>query len=368
MDIDEQPHCTSIPSQRGSEGRYGRRMRSFKNDDEGLTHIIEFSLSLIIVLVVLAGYFTAVDTQFIIHTPDDSKREHECIRFSEILMEDSGNAKIGSNLTTSSWETLGADILIQDLTRPGLAKEGSPFGIISLEKVEGLRNLTYKHLRSILAIDSYEFNIEVSTTNGTRLAFFGYSHDGAQKLSAVHRIVILSRGDKVETGSLTFRLFEGVNRRSLVTVNEFMYHPEDGKNEWMELYNPSDEAVDLSTLALYTYSGQTFRDFLKGPSLILPGKGYGIIIDDPETPGQYNFSRDAMVFVTTDDHISKGGLQNEGMDLFIQGETFRPYSYTYNNTLGGDGNGRSLEWSSANGGWKSSLVDEGTPGYLNSVA
>ncbi len=147
-----------------------------------------------------------------------------------------------------------------------------------------------------------------------------------------------------------------------------MYFPDEGKNEWIELYNPSDEAVNLSSFALYSQRGQTFRDLLEGDTFILPGHGYALIADDAETWNQYNITAGTIKFIVADGNIGKGGLSDTEMDFFFQGETFRSKSYSYNNTLGGNGNGRSLEWSLVEGGWKQSAFNEGTPGSKNSVA
>jgi hypothetical protein len=341
--------------------------RRFREDEDALSHIIEFSFSLIIVLFILAGYFTAVDSEFIIHSPDDSKRQDECIRYSELLIGDSGMARSGVNNTTTHWENLDAQTLAGNLTRPGFALENARFGIISEEKISGLRNITYKHLLAILPIKNYNLNIEVIELNGSAIAFFGYSHEGARKVSETKRIVLLNGSERDRPVSFIFRLFEGVNRRTLVIVNEFMYLPEEGKNEWVELYNPSDEAVNLSTFAFYSQIGQTFRDHLGGETLILPGNGYGLILDDGETTNQYNVSSGTLTFYVKDDYIGKGGLSDKGMDFFFQGETFRSQNYSYNETLGANGNGKTLEWSYLEGGWKESAVIGGTPGRENSV-
>jgi len=340
----------------------------FREDDEGLTHIIEFSLAMVIVIFILAGYFTAVDNEFILHTPDDSKRQDECIRFSDLIIGDTGSAKLDANTSTTHWETLGPVHLGMNLTRPGLAMENSNFGIISLEKVLGLRNVTYNHLRSILSIRKYNFNIEITEIDGTTIAFFGHSQEGGAKVSGINRVLLLRGGERDRPVSFIFRLFEGVNRRTLLQVNEFMYFPDEGKNEWIELYNPSDEAVNLSSFALYSQRGQTFRDLLEGDTFILPGHGYALIADDAETWNQYNITAGTIKFIVADGNIGKGGLSDTEMDFFFQGETFRSKSYSYNNTLGGNGNGRSLEWSLVEGGWKQSAFNEGTPGSKNSVA
>ncbi len=340
--------------------------RGLGEDEDALSHIIEFTLALIIFLIVIAGYFKAVDTEFVIHTPEDSRRDELCIRYSETLIRDTGMAKTTAGNTTH-WETLTPEELEQNLTRPGLASEGGEFGIISEEKILGLRNLTYPRMREILSIGKHNFNLEVTELNGSRITFFGFSSDGVKKGSRVERVLVMKNGTGERAVKLTFRLFKGINIRTLVRVSELMYHPEGSRHEWIELYNPSDEAVNLSTLTLYTQKGTIARDHLHGDSMILPGKGHGVVADNEAVWSEYNVSSDALKLYVNDQYIGQGGLSNTGMDITIAGEDFRTQSYSYNNTFGGDGNGYSLEWSYEENAWRESRVKGGTPGRANSV-
>jgi len=357
--------CNSIPSSKDPFPRGGRSWTHFHEDEGALTHIIEFSLALVILLFILAGYFTAVDNEFTFYSQDDTRRDERCYRYSDLLLGDTGLAETGEGNITA-WEELSPDELQVNLTRPGLAAEGRPYGMISGSKILGFRNLTYLHIRSTLAITKRHFNFEITETDGTRIATFGYSDQGATKISTLERIVVLVENGSERTVKFIFRLFEGVNRRTLVRANEIMYHPEEGKGEWIELYNPSDEAVDLSTFGLYTQQDSTF-DALRGDSLILPGKGYAVILDSEDTQGQYSIPSHALPVFVRDNNLGQGGLIDTEMDFSFQGESFRGHHYSYNNTMGGNGNGRSLEWSLEDGGWKGSTIQGGTPGKENSV-
>lgn len=359
------PYLNSDDGSRYQHFNKGRSSTLFHEDECALSHIIEFSLALIILLFILAGYFTAVDNEFTYYSQDDTRREEQCYHHSDLLLGDTGLAETeGGNIT--AWENLSPDELQANLTRPGLALEGQPFGMISGSKVLGFRNLTYLHIRSTLAITKHHFNFEITEINGTRIVTFGYSHLGASKISSLERIVVLRENGSERAVKFIFRLFEGVNRRTLVRVNEIMYHPEEGKGEWIELYNPSDEAVDLSTFGLYTQQDSTF-DALRGDSLLLPGKGYAVILEGEDTLGQYAIPGNTLPIYVRDNNLGQGGLIDTEMDFSFQGESFRGHHYNYNNTMGGNGNGRSLEWSLQAGGWKESAIQGGTPGMENSV-
>ena len=354
-------------SLRSDHDRFERMARHFREDENGLSHIIEFSLALILILITLAGFFTAVDSEFILHTPDDNKRQDECIRYTHLLVGDTGSARLNGNDTTTRWETLNASVLDNDLIRPGFAQENESYGVISHHKVAGLRNLTYKDMLSILSIRKYQLNIEVSEVDGAVIASFGYSHDVASKVSETNRVLVMAGDGDLRPVKFTFRLFEGIKRRALVRVNELMYQPEDGKNEWIELYNPTDEAVNLSSFALYFQAGQTFRDSLVGDSLILPGHSYGLIIDRDETWTQYPIAPGTVRFLVKDGNFGKVGLSDDDMNFFFQGETFVGMTYSYTSEPGGNGNGNTLEWSVTQQDWVESLVSNGTPGSENSI-
>ncbi len=352
---------TDSPGFPGYNGRFNHT--GFRKDEDALTHIIEFTLALIILIIVIAGYFQAIEHKFIIQSPEDSRRDEVCIRLSERLLDDSGNAITGSG-NTSQWERLDSMAIAENLTRPGLAAEGRDFGVISQEKLLGLRNVTYEKLLDILAMEDYYFNIEILELDDTRLIHFGLSSDGVKGVSEVKRIAILQNDTGERTVKVNIRVFEGVNKRTLVRVNEFMYHPEEGKHEWVELYNPSDEAVDLSTFAMYVNT----RDQLRADNKILPGKSYGVISDSEAAWSEYAISPDALPFLVKDNALGLNGFSDIGMEFVIAGQWFRTQKYSYNSTLGGNGDGHSLEWSSASGGWVSSAGVGGTPGRVNSVA
>lgn len=337
----------------------------FREDEDALSHIIEFSLSLIIFLFILAGYFTALDNEFIIHSPNDARREEDCIRYSDVIIGDTGSALTDTGNTTY-WESLSPEEMDENLTRPGLAAENSEFGVISHGKIMGLRNVTYPNMRSILKITKFNFNIEITELNGSRIVYFGYSSSGAKELSQVDRIVHLQDGNDSRTVKLFFRLFKGTDRRTLIRINEIMYHPQEGKDEWIELYNPSYEAVEVSNFALYTQGNTTFDQFT-GEPMFIPGKSYGIIVTTDETLDQYNVPDTTVILRVKDNNLGQGGLRDDSMDLFIAGESLRSEYYFYNNTLGGNGNGRTLEWSVTSNGWQESQLIGGTPGEWNSA-
>lgn len=352
---------TDPPDIPGIKGRFN--LSGFRKDEDALTHIIEFTLALIILIIVIAGYFQAIEHKFIIQSPEDSRRDEVCIRLSERLLDDPGMAITGSGNTTQ-WERLDPQAIAENLTRPGLAAKGRDFGVISQEKILGLRNVTYETLLDILVMEGYYFNIEILELDDTRLIHFGLSSDGVKGVSEVKRIALLQGENGDRTVKVNIRVFEGVNKKTLVRVNEFMYHPEEGKHEWIELYNPSDEAVDLSTFALYVNT----RDQLRADNKILPGKGYAVISDSEATWVEYNISADALPLLVKDNALGLNGFSDTGMEFVIAGQWFRTERYSYNNTLGGDGDGDSLEWSYASGGWISSATVGGTPGRVNSVA
>ncbi len=342
--------------------------RRFREDEEALSHIIEFTIALIIFVFVITGYLSAVNSKFVVNSPADSRRDENCLKLSEIIIGDTGMARTHAGNTTD-WERLSPDELDRNLTRPGLALAGSGFGVLSEAKVVGLRNLTYLRMKSLLSLTNLDFNIEIMELNGTGIAFFGPSSDTAHRLSQVDRVVLL-KNNASDTGravKLKFRLFQGISRRPLVRVNEIMYHPNGDKHEWLELYNPSDEAVNLSTLVLYTYTGNIFRDFPEGDSMILPGGGYAVLASNSMVWNEYAVSPTALRLTVKDGAFAQGGLPDTGATISIAGEGFREMSCLYNNTLGGDGNGKSLEWSVQHGDFLESLNAGGTPGSRNSV-
>jgi cardiolipin synthase A/B len=113
---------------------------------------------------------------------------------------------------------------------------------------------------------------------------------------------------------------------STIVINEVMYDPtqDDNYNEWIELYNPTNQSINVSGWSITDNSAE---DFLKGDSdngngtTIIPPNGYAIIADHG-TKVYENFSvSDNAIRLYVDDYSIGNGLGNDQDKLILKNST-----------------------------------------------
>jgi PKD repeat protein len=147
-----------------------------------------------------------------------------------------------------------------------------------------------------------------------------------------------------------------------LVINEIMYNPigSDTNHEWIEIWNKGPSNINLTGFKLYEASTNHSLNIYQG-SLNIPSNGYAIL-----TASGSVFLQDHPFFSGTIIDTSFS-LSNTGELLSIKDNTGTILdTISYQNTWGGDGNGKTLERDDL-GHFIESLVVGGTPGYQNSV-
>ena len=125
-----------------------------------------------------------------------------------------------------------------------------------------------------------------------------------------------------------------------VAINEIMYNPASG-NEWVELFNSGDSTVNLTGWVIKDAANNTFGDLTN--------------VEIP--PGEYVVVEETGAVLNND---------NDEVHLFDDSMT-EVDNATYDDSMGADGNGKTLEYNPVTDTWEESLVDGGTSGHRNSV-
>jgi cardiolipin synthase len=112
-----------------------------------------------------------------------------------------------------------------------------------------------------------------------------------------------------------------------ILINEVMYHPteNEGTNEWIELYNPSSEPIDLTG---WTIADEKETDSLQADSnngdgtTMIPPEGYAIITDFGTTVYQtFQVDEHAVRLVVDDSTLCGYGLNNQQEKLILMDTT-----------------------------------------------
>jgi len=143
-----------------------------------------------------------------------------------------------------------------------------------------------------------------------------------------------------------------------ILINEIMYSPDvfcgGTYNEWIELYNPTQEDVDLNEWKIDNEGAVGLINFSNSDTTIIKSMDYFIIAKRP-----FNFSQYFNVLCPI---AERRFTLNNGGDLILLynslGELIQNVSY--NSEMGGAGDGNSLQL--INGSWISA---EPTPGLEN---
>ena len=141
-------------------------------------------------------------------------------------------------------------------------------------------------------------------------------------------------------------------------ISEIMYDLKSGSDdgrEWVEVYNNSDQAVDLSTYKFFEGDVNHKLTLVEGSAKTREGE-YVVIVSDP-----IKFKKDWPSFVGNI-FDSSFSLSNTGEYLAIKDVDKIITEYSYNTSLGGAGDGKSLQ--KINDVWASSLP---TPGSENKI-
>ena len=162
-----------------------------------------------------------------------------------------------------------------------------------------------------------------------------------------------------------------------VVFSEIMFDVpgSDYNDEFIEIYNLSDTAVDLSG---WQFSDSSSSDFLAdaGMGLILSPKQYAVILDGSYFDNSATYDEiipdSALVIKIDDNAFGSNGLSNsqsERLSLMnAQGKTVQIYYHSLDNEPGYSDEKILLSGDNSPANWENSLLLNGTPGFRNSVA
>jgi len=164
-----------------------------------------------------------------------------------------------------------------------------------------------------------------------------------------------------------------------VAINELMYHPADGGDEFIELFNYSDDDIPLFSTdePQNTWAFIDGVDFQFPEGVIMPGGSFLLVVRmaPDEFRTKYNIPESVPIFGPYDGKLSNGGERIVLARQNSEGAYIVVDDVTYDDSAPWppepDGDGPSLERKAPDldgnepTNWKASLLDGGTPGRPN---
>ena len=265
------------------------------------------------------------------------------------------------------------DIAVSEiLFNPQFPLEGDSVSISAKVKNPGLNNANFSlQLFEDINLDSIPDLLIAQIQNlflsaeDSSIYDFSYSVENIQSRRGFLVNAIFS-ADQDTTNNKIYKTIEAGLPPGSIVINEIMYSPLGGEPEWIELYNRTNQVINLN--------GWSINDVFTTPT-------YSVIVEDvfiepnsylvlSRTSAIYNFHRliPSEIFV-----LSIPSLNNDVDGVVIKDNRgLQIDSILYFNEWGGT-NGYSLERVSVNAGsnlatnWGSSLdIEQSTPGRINS--
>ncbi|NNG26472.1 MAG: hypothetical protein HKM87_03035, partial [Ignavibacteriaceae bacterium] len=162
-----------------------------------------------------------------------------------------------------------------------------------------------------------------------------------------------------------------------LTLNEIMFYPVSGPNEFIELYNFSEtESIDLDSFKVKYSTSNPDIIIDAGEGTILLPNSYAIILegDYPIGSGIYDgtIPPEALLLKIDNNSFGATGMANTAnRPVWLLNnieDTLEAYFYSANNTEAISDEKIELIKDSSATNWANSIVTNGTPGFQNSVA
>lgn len=159
-------------------------------------------------------------------------------------------------------------------------------------------------------------------------------------------------------------------------LSEVMFNPISGNNEFIEIYNRSEtQSFDLANYKIIYYTSNPDIIISAGFGTVLPPKSFAVILE-----GDYDFAggiynsiipANALKLKISDNSFGTSGMANTTNRpvwfVSAANDTLDRYSYTANNGTGYSDEKIIMNRDNLPSNWANSQVQNGTPGFRNSV-
>ncbi|MCG2718253.1 MAG: lamin tail domain-containing protein [Nanoarchaeota archaeon] len=305
------------------------------------------------------------------------------MRISEVLINNPGyidNEKTNWEEYPAYYKEDAPDI-DTNMTGLGFAKDKNSYGVLSMSKITAMGKITYPKARTLLALSpGQNFNISFQIIGNETKTYWGADYTNAKNVGMYKRIVLvydsMDNENPYKPARLTICFFDSGLYDEKIVINEIMYNPvAGGDNEWIELYNPTSMAIDVTEWIISEGSPSSVIK-LKGVEdddiglrgAVIPSNGYAVFCNSTRSVYKnFTFGTDAVWFTYIGTPLSN--LDDAGDTITLKNKYYDTVdSVTYSSSWGGNGNNETLERNET--GWFQSNTNgkNGTLGRRNSIS
>ena len=328
--------------------------RKLRKDDNGVTHVIEFTIALTIFVLLVQAFTSSMNYRIGIDLDNNDER---VVMAREVVSELTGSeGKIGE---ATNWEDFEFGVGTPQL------KDGATVGLLNAngeldkDKCDALQKFPYTSLRKELEV-TQNLRIEISTlVPDETVCLWGGNPNSSTISVKSEKYMLYNDGTNILPAILTVTVFEGANPSNKIYMTEIMYNPTDNGNqyEWVEVYNPNPFAIYITSWTIEDLGDSDLIVSDDDDTLTIPGNKAGILTTSP-TVFKETYVNYAYVFSVEDTAIGNG-LGNSETITLSRGNYAETFSYTTSD--GANGNGKSLTRSCYNcEAWNEAVTSPGT--------
>ena len=274
----------------GQWRRAQRARATLRDDEQGVTAVVEFLGAFVLFLVVVTAFLSLAQLTLGTNDPSVDRLEVAAIDGLRTVTTSPGwlvpahpNGSRDVANATDTWETANASVLNTGDLAPGLVSRD---GRIVTAKVAALTNVTEAQLARGLGLDDGDsLRLELRVTeswdaNRTGLVLVDAGSPRNASTSSSVSTRHLRWGN--ETILVTLEVHNAGRSQPVLRVWEFMPQPSGGAPEWVELHNPGDLAVEVTGFSLLRTGESGLTGSLVGSGYV-QGGGLMLLSGEPSS-------------------------------------------------------------------------------------
>ncbi len=263
-------------------------VQSFKDDEQGLTAVIEFLSAFTLFLMILTAFLSLAQLQMGSNDPSLDRLDRSAILGVDRLTSSEGwfvpvvNGVSDYANATSDWHLVSMNDLDNGRLQAGLVSGNK----LDLQRISALSNITEDSFAAGLGLGermSVHLTIRVEQsdveTRIGQLVFEGGTSRSTATASSTAFRTFYQDGEQIR---VILEVHTNAQVSTKMTLTEVMTRPSSAGPEWIEVYNPNQFAVSLRGWSLNHTSGISSTNYLFQGGVV-PGNATTLFSGDPTT-------------------------------------------------------------------------------------